>query len=100
MAWIPPDNYAPLSDHKLREILAQTRLVPRSTAYRIYQVVAYRKEPVLTDSQDKHDLSFEEFTPAQARSAFKSRWVPARWITRFMMIALADGEAFLPRSED
>lgn len=100
MSWTPPDNYSPFSDHRLRELLAQIRLVPRSTAFRIYQVVAHRKEPVLVDSLDKYEPNLEEFTPAQARLAFENRWVPARWITRFLAIAQSDGEAFLPHGED
>ena len=100
MSWTPPDSYSPLSDRRLRELLGQVRLVPRSTAYRVYQVVVHRKEPVLADSLDKYDPRYEEFTPAQARLAFASRWVPARWITRFLVIAQSDGETYLPTGED
>ena len=100
MSWTPPDGYCPFSDQRLRELLAQIRLAPRSTAYRIYQVVAHRKEPVLVDSLDKYEPNLEEFTPAQARLAFEKRWVPARWITRFLTIAQADGDVYLPVDED
>ena len=54
----------------------------------------------MADSLDKYDPRYEEFTPAQARLAFASRWVPARWITRFLVIAQSDGETYLPTGED
>lgn len=98
MSWLPPDGYRPPSDQRLRETMAQLPLVPRSTAFRIYQVVVHRKEPVLEGSNVAAGEEVEYFTPAQARSAFQRQWVPARWITRFVQIAQADGaHSVLPR---
>ena len=100
MSWALPGDYKPRSDRRLREIVAQLRLVPRSTAFRIYQVVIHRREPVAEGSKERPGLDVEEFTPAQARLALKKRWVPARWILRFISIAQSDGENTLPQGED
>ena len=99
MPWMPPQDYEGKPDDRLKEEFVQVRLAPRTTAFRMYQVIVHGKEPVLQGARNGPNLDAQEFTPPQARYAFRKHWVPMKWLARMTEIALSDGESTFPAEE-